>query len=165
MFARDNTLLNGFSAHYAVDRWETFTGTAETDCRFDHIAFNPADAGSAFGFLATRAADLLTGNGLAQILVVCEVLHEDTAPAGAIERRVGRNSGLHLAVTINENSPLSLSAASIAAQRLPSGTLLVADPSEGELYLRDLADRGVAEVVSAVITARTIPRRQVRRVG
>jgi SAM-dependent methyltransferase len=152
MFAKANALLNDFPAQYTADRWENFIAD---EGRYDHIVFNPPDPRSAFGFLATRATELLADDGMAQILIIGEMLKTDANLDAMVERRIGRCPTLRISVTANENSLFSLSETDIRARILPRQTLLVADPSEGESYLEDLATRGVVEVVSAVVTARS----------
>lgn len=150
MFARANALLNGFSTHYILDRWETFEAI---DGGFDHIVYNPPSPDSAFDFLITRAAELLSENGEAQTWVRCEVTADDGGLAAMVERRIGDFAKLRVSAIPNAASPFSLSRDQILAGGMPRGCLLVATPREWESYIGGLAERGVIEVVSATLNA------------
>lgn len=150
MFARANALLNGSSAQYFVDRWETF---GVVDGGFDHVVFNAPNSDSAFDFLVSKAAALISEDGKAQTWVRCEVTAEDGGLPGMVERRTGALTRLRISATRNAGSPFSLSRDQIRAGAMPRGCLLVASPREWRSYLRQLAERRVIEVVSATLDA------------
>lgn len=149
-FARANAALNGVSADYTVDGWESFHAAE----RFDHVAFNTPNAETAFAFVNEGLDAVLSDLGHAQIWLVCEVVQDDGSMQGTLRRNLRNPENWQVEALLHKGSPLALPQADILARRLPYGTLLVGHPSENERFFQGLAERHVIEIVSTTLTIR-----------
>jgi SAM-dependent methyltransferase len=149
-FARVNALMNNTRAWYQTDTWESF----HVDAPYDHVAFNTPDDSLAFDFINFGIDKVLAPTGHAQVWLTCEVTREDGSFEGTLQRRIKNPEKFRIETLKNDDSPFSIKRELMQSGRLPDGTLLVSDPTEKDAHMNDLAERRVAEVVSATLTIR-----------
>jgi SAM-dependent methyltransferase len=149
-FARANATLNGATATYTVDRWETFTPGED----FDHVAFNTPDAETAYAFVNVGLDKLLAPAGVAQIWLVAERTAAERDWDRHVARRVTLAPDWDVRIRVHDGSPFALPERYITEGRVPAGTLLVGHPAQTGAFLAGLRERGVREVASLTLTVR-----------
>ena len=150
MFAQINVRVNNSAAQYRAGGWETLSA----DMQVDHIIFNTPNPDMAFAFVSQRVGDIMSSQGSAHIWLRCEITAEDRDISGVIKRRLGGQRSLDIVAAVNGSSPFSLAPDHIQERSLPRHTLLVRNPAERNAYFDRLAERGVIEVASVVLTVR-----------
>lgn len=154
-YAAANATLNGIHARYVVGDCTTYTDPAT----YSRIAFNAPDSATVFAFINTTLRDLLDPMGVAQMWFDVEITALDGSLDGLLRRTILDRAGWHLSTMVDSSSPFSLSRDMVSARRLPRHSLL-ADARTGRVaYHAALAERGVIEVQSVVLSLRKVAHR------
>jgi hypothetical protein len=116
--------------------------------------YDPPGGHLVLGFLRRRARQLLARNGVCVIWTVFRVSGSQGSVLDLLRDELGTDSGLEIRVRVESRSPFRLGPEEIQKGRVPRGSFLLADPSDGPALLDFVKRSDTREIAPAIVIAR-----------